>query len=236
MNVTVQVPAYSEGDIIEDTLAELTAQREPTWADVSYEAWVTPSCPNPESCRTWVRARDFDGVDAHLAPNGKLSTRNEAHGHAVEGGADVLVTWDADAPPLHDDVLAELLAPLRSDGVVATNSAPTAPPTVVGVAVNVLGRVEDVARPHMHGQCSAFTAEAWQQAGPFDTDLDETEVFEVRQEEEFGFYRRLAELGAIEHPDGAMVENHPRRAECLLGVRNDGYCRRRGVETFQGGE
>lgn len=231
MHVAVQVPAYRESGTIAGVLSSINEQRVPGTVDVGLEAWVTPH-PDRGRCSTWSEATSVPGVSVHEAPSGKLSARNVAHRHAVDEGADVIVTWDADAPPRHSDVLAELVNPFERPGVVATNSKPLSPPTVLGLVTNTLGRFEDTVRPHMHGQLSAFTSDAWEAAGPFDESLDQTDVTPVRQEEEFDFYHRLDSLGEVAYCPEAVVMNHTRRAECMIGARNDEFCRRRGTETF----
>lgn len=232
MRVFVQIPAFEEGPRLARVASQIVAQNPPQGVDVTYEAWVTLSPKDKSLCSTWQAAKSVDGLDVYEAPEGKLSARNAAHNHAIESGADVVVTWDADAPPLHADVLAELLAPFESDDVVAVNGAPVSPPTAVGTVVNVVGAVEDTVRPHLHGQLSAVRATAWWKAGPFDEKVDQTSVGSVRSEEEFSFYRRLRSLGRVVESKNAQVANSTRRLECRLGLRDDAYCGRIGEETF----
>lgn len=214
----VQIPAFSESPWT-DRLDAITAQSPPDGWTVNYEAWVTPNCPSLDGCMTYQNAKNHPEVDAHVAPRGKLSTRNEAHAHAVqERGADVVVTWDADAPPLNEHALAALLMPYDDPEVVATNGNPVADGPVLGPVVNTFAAVDDRLRPQMHGQLSSFTADAWRYAGPFNTDgVDETKMTEVRPEEEFAFRRRLDEYGRVLDVDEAKVLNDTRRVEALTG-------------------
>jgi hypothetical protein len=241
-NVRVQVPAFEEGWRVHHTARAITEQRVPPGFTVDVETWVTPSPSDLATCDTYQAAAAVPAATAHTAPRGKLSARNAAHQQAVQEGADVIVTWDADAPPLHDGVLGALLEPYDAPEVVATNGRPVAR-TAVGGVVNLAARLEDTVRPHLHGQLSSFTAAAWEQAGPFDTDVDETNIDEVRPEEEFSFYARLAEIGRVATAPAARVLNDTRRHGCTVdrafgrfGTSMRPWCRRRGVDTFEQAE
>lgn len=235
MNVVVQIPAFEEGRQLTQTAQQIVAQPTPDHT-VDVEAWVTLSPPDRSLCDTWQAAMDARGVDSFEAPQGKLSARNAAHGHAVEQGYDVIVTWDADAPPLREATLATLLAPFDREGVVATNSRPVAAtePSLPDRVIDVAGRLEDTINPHLHGQCSAFTAAVWDQTRDFDDSLDQTTMDPVRGEEEFGLYRRFAEHGKIVDT-GALVYNDPRRHYCKWPLVGDqDFCSRRaGNATFE---
>jgi hypothetical protein len=236
VNVTVQMFAFREPEIAA-TMDAVSAQETPPWADVTYEAWVTPS-RSDGGCGTLRAAEKHRVFEAHEAPPGKLSSRNAAHDHAFSRGADSVVVWDADAPPLSGAELGRLIDPLRTRTVLATNSRPVSG-GVIGTAVNIGGMVEDAVNPHLHGQCHAFTAEAWDHIGPF-PDVDETDIDAVRAVEEFEPYRALAERGEVIQT-AARVRNDTRRHRCRiedtwssLGRPNpDGWCDRRGIETFQ---
>lgn len=232
----VQVPAFEEGASMLETLRQIRAQEVPDGWEVAFQVWVTLSPPDRELCDTWQAVVEAGGWDVYEAPRGKLSARNAAHDAAVEDGFDAIVSWDADAKPLRETTLAAFLVPLEQDAVVAVNSRPVSRNDgVFGAVVDVVAGAEDVFLPHMNGQAHSFTAEAWREAGPFDTDLDQTNIREVRPEEEFGFRYRVSRVGSIEKPASAVVENDMRRNWCkvpLLG--QSGYCDTRGERTFEG--
>jgi len=238
-NVYVQVPAFHEGDHFYQTLPEIASQEPPEGMTLTFEAWVTPGCDDLSNCRTWQAAENTRTVDAYEAPVGKLATRNTAHAHAVNEGADIIVAWDADAPPAHKDVLRALLTPYQeTDAVVATNGNPTKA-TLVGPLISAVATAEDVIRPHFNSQLMSLSSFAWAEAGPFDTDLDQTDVSAVRQEEEFDFYDRVSGLGEIAAPSNATVVESPRRQLCTVdrafsrfGMRTHGYCNRIGERSF----
>lgn len=198
------------------------------------EVWVTLSPPDRELCDTWQTAVSSRGFDVYEAPEGKLSARNAAHAHAVSEGHNVIVSWDADARPLSDTTLRELLSPVVREGYACSNSRPvSAPDGVSGMIVDAAAAIEDVAIPHVHGQLHAFTADAWTEAGPFDETVSQTDIGEVRAEEEFAFRRRLSAVGGVKDVPGATVYNDPRRHYCRIpGVGDDAYCNRRGETTF----
>lgn len=232
----VQVPAFQEGPEMLGPLRAIREQEAPSGWRVSFQVWVTLSPPDRELCDTWQAAVESGGYDVYEAPPGKLSARNEAHDAAVADGYDAIVSWDADAKPLTENALASMLKALEEPGVVCANSRPRSGPSggLFGSVVDAAARVEDTFAPHINGQAHAFTAEAWRQAGPFDTDLDQTEIVDVRAEEEFSFRRRLSAVGRVVTPPDAVVENDMRRNWCkvpLLG--QSGYCDTRGEETFQ---
>lgn len=223
--IVVQVPAYDEPDLSR-TLRAIREQPTPEWATVRYEAWVTPS-----DGATVRQAEMSDGWVVHEAPPGKLSARNAAHDHAVSDGADAVVCWDADAPPLGNDALRTLVAPLR-EGAAATNSVPTSPRTLVGAFTDLAATAEELLAPHINGQAHAFTTDAWTEAGPFTESVDQTSVYDTRAEEEFRFRRRLSRAGPVVDTP-ARVLNDTRRTECRLGLRSDAFCERRsGSTTF----
>lgn len=234
MNVVVQVPVYDEPPgQLRETLRSITEQREPPATEVSHECWITPTGGEDPA----YDVAESEGYDTYSAPQGKLSARNLAHDTAFSDGAGAVVTWDADAPALSDSALAQLVAPLGGE-VVATNSAPlnwltpTGRVSPTGLFMDVIGAAEDLVRPHLHGQASAITRSGWELAGPFDTGRNETEIHDVRSEEEFDFYRRLSQYGRVEQT-AARVYNNPRRWLCNLPqFQNTGYCQRRGVKTF----
>lgn len=213
----------------------------PKDVELDREAWVTLHPPDKELCDTWQTAIAAAGFEAHEAPKGKLAARNKAHDHAFEEAeADVVVVADADAPPLRQDTLVNLLEPFTDEDVVATNSNPVST-GMAGKVVNLFARFEDETRPQMHGQCSAITDWGWEEAGPFDTDLDQTRIEEVRDEEEFRFRDRLKQWGTVEDVEEAVVENDTRRVACSVPramgrftskYPNSDYCQRHGVETF----
>lgn len=225
---TVQVFAYDEPDIT-DTLDAISDQQAPAW-DVTFEAWVTPA-----DGRTLDAVAAHDTFELFESPTGKLSSRNAAHDAVAD---DVIVVWDADAPPRQNDTLSRLLAPyVVRDGVVATNGRPLAPWTLVGVPVNIGATLEDTLRPHLHGQLSSFTTDAWRACGPFAA-VSETDIDSVRPTEEFEFRRCLERRGEVVDTD-ATVLNDTRRHECRIrsvpgafGAPQSGYCGRRGSETF----
>lgn len=229
MKAVVQIPAYHEGPRLAETTEAVLSQRVPDGVAVDVEAWVTPD-PDPSSCSTWATAESVDGVAVYEAPIGKLSTRNAAHSHAVTEGYDAFVTWDADAPPLHEGVLAELLVPLMENPAYpAVNSQPVTNPNgdggISAAVVDSFARAEDFLSPHLNGQAHAIRTSAWERAGPFDTDRDETDLWEVRQEEEMGMWGRLRRLGPIPRPSGAEVFNDPRRHLCKIpGAGDPDWC------------
>lgn len=231
MDVVVQIPAFQEGPRLTDTAEMIVEQNTPGWIDVDVEAWVTLSPPDRSLCTTWQAAMDARDVDTFEAPIGKLSARNAAHDDAVDRGYDVIVSWDADAPPLHGEVLHALLSPFEQDDrVVATNSRPVSAirPSVIDRLIDVTGAIDDRLRPHIHGQCAAFTTSAWEDVGPFDESVGQSNISSVRAVEEFDFYRKLSQLGRVEYRGSAVVYNDPRRHYCKMPFMGDpSYCSRR---------
>lgn len=235
MDISVQLFSFDEpADRLAGTMDAYAECDVPPFVDsITYEACVTPKstvASHPEAARAHPV---FDLVET---PAGKLSSRNKAHERAVRSGSDVVVSGDADAPPLTTECLSRLLRPLRSNRVVAANSNPIAT-SGTGPIVNVIAAAEDAARPHMHGQCSAFSVGGWKHAGPFDTEIDQTDIRQVRREEEFRFYRRLSEVGNVVKVHDAKVLNDTRRVTCAIESAGPGrskypFCRRAGEHTF----
>jgi len=235
-SVVVQVPAFEEGSEMLPVLGSIRDQPVPDSVSVDYQVWVTLSPPDRELCSTWQAAVGAEGFDVYEAPPGKLTARNAAHNYAVREGYDVIVSWDADAPPLADHTFAELLEPILNGSASCVNSNPySSSAGAFGAVVDVFASVEDVTVPHIDGQLHAMTADAWRQAGPFDDGIDQTDVTEVRAEEEFAFRHRLqsqSASGVVTAP-GAVVYNDPRRAYCQVpGLGQNPYCGERGVRTF----
>jgi hypothetical protein len=229
----IQVPAFEEADVLADTLQEINDQPVPDGVSVTKQVWVTRSEDRRGVCTTWQAGTTVAGWDVLEAPRGKLSARNRAHNHALDNGADLICAWDADAPPRAERTLAALVGVVSQPGVALANSNPVARDgSLLGVGSEVASKLEDSVAPHVHGQCHVMTAEAWRQAGPFDTDLDQTSIGEVRAEEEFAFRRRVAEVGEVVDVSEARVFNDPRRNACRLPNYEDPFCERIGDNTF----
>jgi len=237
MDAVVQIPAYEEGRTVYKTATEITQQRVPDGWDVDYEAWVTLSPPDRELCDTWQNAMAAENVEVYEAPVGKLSARNVAHDSAVERGYDVFFSWDADAPPVYEDTMATMLRAFEQDPrPVCVDSTPkSSPDGVVGQVVDFTAAIEDIATPHIHGQCHAMTAEAWEAVGPFDESVDQTSLPTVRAVEEFGLWRKLRAIGDVAKPPGAVVYNDPRRIKCKIPFAPSDHCTGR-VGTFERSE
>jgi len=230
----VQVPAFEEANQLPKTLREIDTQTVPSGVSVTKQVWVTRSEDRRGTCSTWQAAEMVEGWEVHEAPQGKLSARNAAHDHALRNGADLICAWDADAPPLADTVLHSLVLDiLDNDGVVLANSNPIARDgSLLGLGSEVASKLEDGVVPHVHGQCHVMAAAVWQRAGPFDTDLNQTDIGDVRAEEEFAFRRRVAQIGRIADDPAAKVFNDPRRNACRLPNYEDPFCERIGDNTF----
>jgi hypothetical protein len=235
MHVALQLFSYDEDyDRLWGTMDAYAEQTLPDSVDrVDYMCCLTPAI----TARHVGAAQRHPTFEFFETPSGKLSSRNVAHDEAVSRGADVIVTTDADAPPLSDGTLSRLLEPYGSRETVATNANPVSP-GLIGVANNITSGIEDIIRPHMHGQLSSFTAGAWESVGPFDTDIDQTDIHQVRGVEEFQFYRDLSQLGEVMYCPEARVTNDTRRVKCYLdsvqpGEPKHGFCKRAGNTTFQ---
>lgn len=238
MHAVIQVPAFREPEL-DHTLTGISQQYPPEGWRVSYEAWVTPTGAKT-NCGTWKQAEDHPVFSVHEAPSGKLNARNTAHKHAVaEADADVIVSWDGDAPPVDEHTLQTLLDPLTREDVVAANGRPVFPKSVFGILVDTASTIDRTIRKPLYGRLSAFTSTAWQAAGPFDTSVDQTDVYSIRREEEFRYRRRLSKIGSVaDTPAG--VHASLRRPACHLekafnqafDTPESEWCRRRGEETF----
>jgi len=234
-SLVVQMPAFEEAHQLPKTARAIADQRVPDGVTATYEAWVTRSEDRCGVCSTMQAAKTVGGWDTYEAPAGKLSARNAAHNNALNHGADLICAWDADAPPLADGVLTALVETATQDGVALANSTPVARDgSAIGLVSEVSSKVEDTIMPHVHGQCHVMTAEAWRLAGPFDTDLDESDIGDVRGEEEFDFRRRVSEVGEVVDVPQAEVFNDPRRNICRLPnmEATSDFCERRGDRTF----
>lgn len=241
MDIYVQVPAFQEGPAMLPVLDAISSQEVPADWSVTYECWVTLDPPDKALCDTWHTAIDAAGFDAFEAPKGKLSARNAAHDHAVEDGADVIVQWDADAPPVNDTALWALCEPFTDPAVVATVGRPSANRGLLSPYLNVKIGVQREVVGAVWGALSAFTADAWERAGPFDTHRDQTSIWEVWKEEEYAFGQRLGGLGRVLPVDEATVQADTRRADCTIqrafdrmnAGHPDDWCQNRGVTSFE---
>lgn len=230
----VQLFAYDEPDVIAETLDRYAATPAPDNWTLDYQAWVTPT-PTRETLR---HAESHPTFRAMRAPQGKLTTRNKAHDWAFTHNYDVVITADADEPPLRDDYFTELLAPFSRPPVQAVTAWPK--------NTNALAPLLDVARKFdeankpIRANCSALSQQAWSHAGPFRTNaVDETDIDSVRAEEEFGFRRRIEEIGEVVEQHSAQVEANNRRMASKvfgalrpLGQTDLGHAASRGAQTF----
>lgn len=233
-NAVVQLFAYDEPGLITDTMDRYAATPAPDGWTLDYQAWVTPS-PTHETLR---QAESHSTFRAMRAPQGKLTTRNKAHDWAFAHNYDVVITADADEPPLRDDYFAELLAPFSRPGVQAVSAWPKNTSALAPV-LDVARRFDEANRP-LRANCSAVSEHAWHHAGPFRTDVvDETDIDSVRPEEEFAFRRRIEEIGDVVEQHAAQVEANNRRLSSKvfgalrpLGNTDIGHAASRGAETF----
>lgn len=234
----VQVPAYREPDMDETLEGIVTQEVPPEWT-FTVEAWVTPwTDPSCGYCTTLAAANSVEGVDVFEAPQGKLSARNAAHNHALRQGADVIVAWDADAPPLQPDTLARVLEPFSDPGVAgAYGWKKHTDDDLLASVMDVMGYVDWFIVQPFYGHLAAVTAEAWRGAGPFREDINQMDLWSMRLEEEYRFRRRVEEVGRVVPRDDAHVYGDDRRYRCwvnpVLGKSTPDYCDRRGTETFQ---
>lgn len=228
----VQLLAYDEPHIREtlDGYAEATV---PEGWRVSYMVGVTPK--NGRTVREVEVHPDFELIET---PPGKLTSRNHVHDVALDRGADVVISGDGDAPPASKTYLEALLEPFGDSDVVAVNGFQKAVGPLSALLQAAYYGDLTVNRP-IYGRGSAFTELGWEFAGPFDTNLDELDVNEVRAEEEFRFRRRLGNLGEVVDRTDARVTATGRRAACIVldsmrpyGRSDLEYCARRGSETF----
>lgn len=239
MKSVVQIPAYNEPATLPRTARDILNQPVPEGHTIDVEAWVTRSEDESGCCSTMNAARSVEGLTPYEAPKGKLSARNAAHEHAVREGYDAFVSWDADAPPLSDRTLSALVTALEGESVVAANSVPVArgnDSSVLGTAVDAFSAVEEAVFPHINGQAHAITTAAWEQVGPFDETIDQTDMRTVRGEEEFGLIRGLRSIGKVVKPPEARVFNDPRRMYCKFPIgEQPPYCDTRGIADNYGG-
>lgn len=225
MKVCLQLFAFDEpgmGEVLDRWAADKTVH------DVDYWACVTPADGS-----TMHEAESNPMFDLVECPPGKLSSRNLAHNMADE--YDVIAVTDADAYPVRERAIDGIIEPYRN-GVAATNGFPTEDESLFGMVLNAGERLGGVVKPHMNGQFSSFRQSAWGQLRDFDESVDQTDVFEVRQEEEFWFYNALSEIGNVEPAVDARVFNDPRRwwarVRDAFSVPQDDYGERRGTDTF----
>lgn len=244
MHAVVQVPAFGEGSIrptdYERTLRAIVDQPAPSGWTVEFEAWITPDTSSVEDDPTWTIAQSIPGLDVFEAPSGKLSTRNAAHEDALARGVDAIVVWDSDVRPRSPDVLSALLEPLEQPDVLAVNSVERHPPTVAGFAMDFIFKPIVRGPRYMHGQCHSMTAGAWEQFGPFDESIDQTDIREMWTEEQNRMYDVLDELGTIAQPADAVVVHQNRRMWCKMGKawrtidgrQLEPWCQNRGEKSF----
>lgn len=222
MRAAIQVPVYDEpAGRLRDTLTSFRAATTEDF-EPSYEAWITPSGPQDIAFDVAQEC----GFETFEAPSGKLSARNAAHSSAFGREMDAVITIDADAPLVAEDAFDRLVREIQS-GAVAANAVsvaykdPEGKLSPLGAVVDVVCLAEDVARPHLSGRCSTISQGAWEQAGPFDDSIDQTDRTAVREEEEFRFYRDVSSVGEVVYADGAKVYNDLRRHVCKLPIGQD---------------
>lgn len=238
MRVAVQVFSYRETfDDLTRTMDAYAACEIPDFvADVTYEACVTPAgitAGHPDAARAHPA---FDLVET---PKGKIASRNHAHDRGVATGADVIVSGDADAPPVGQEYLTRLLAPFEDPDVVATTGIQHDDNPVTFWFTH-LGYELDMLRNPLYGRSSAVSAGGWDAAGPFRDDVDQSNVYSMRDEEEFDFRERLESVGRVETVRSARVHTNLRRYRCFvekqygkIGRKVSPYCQSHtGGDTF----
>lgn len=232
--VAIQMFAYGEDRVIRPTMDGYARLDIPPGVDVDLQAWVTPT----RSGRTVREVRQHHSFNLWEAPEGKLDARNAAHDKATRDGYDIIVTADADEPPMSADYLHRLVQPIRDGGAVATTGFPK-DTSFVSPLVDAW-RLADQLRGPIRGNTSAFTIDAWRLAGPLDTtNTKQSSIDSVRSEEEFQFRRRLSDAGRVEDVYEARTVANNRRNLCKIqdamnpvGDAGEGYCGRRGTATF----
>lgn len=243
----VQVFAYAEPDLRSTLDAYADVDVPPGW-ELEYQACVTPEnavANSPGRVQNVVyqqidHAREHPVFDLFQTPTGKLQSRNEAHDAAMRDGFDVIISGDGDAPPLSQSYFTELLAPFASAQTVGVCGFHR-PEGVLYPLMMPVHYADLYALNPIYGRSSAFRSSAWEEAGPFRVaDVDPTDVHSVRREEEFGFRRRLEQLGDVVNVRSAKVRADSRRWRCQIdrgfetfGRPRTGRCERIGSETFQ---
>lgn len=228
MRVALQLPAYDEPRMA-STMDAWAAQPVPHFvSDISREAWVTPS-----DGRTMQIAREHRGFKAFEAPSGKLPARNEAHDSAVRRGYDVMVAFDADAPPLTENTLPALLQPIYNGEAVATNAYADAEGGLLASVTNARERFKG-AIGGVNGRGHAFTRSAWEHAGPF-RQVNDADIKSVWVEEELKFPYRVRQVGPFKRAPDARVHRDLRRERCRLaklkGDAESPFCERMSGDT-----
>lgn len=234
MDVALQLVAFREEDLT-STMDAWADQPVPEGANISYEAWITPDDGADWRRATWREAETHPVFDPFEAPQYKLVARNAAHDSAIDRGYDAWITADADAPPLSDSTLSALIDGVSKPENVAAVSNPVCDVTPIGIWSN-LGVYAKEFIGGIHGQCHAVTARGWAEAGPFEENLNHTEIRSVWAEEEYGFGQRLHDAGGVDYRFDAPVYNDTRRRECAWykawGKRHE-FCERvEGDDTF----
>lgn len=236
MDVAIQVLSYKEQNL-DETLDAYASLHVPSFVDtVGYHACVTPrESYTAHMAEHAERHPVFEFIET---PPGKLSSRNVAHDTALERDYDVIVSGDGDARPVDASYLESLLEPFTDPGVAGVTGTQY-DDNPVTFPISHLAYEIDLFRRPIYGRSSAFTADAWERAGPFDESVDQTDVYETRGEEEFDFRRRIERVGAFHIAKDANVHSDLRRPICHLqqqwskaGRHVSPYCQRSGTETF----
>jgi len=203
-NISIIMPTLNEALLVERALVSLQDQNVRVAYPERFEVIVVDSASQDETVQI---ARKY--ADRVLtAPRGKLTAMDIG---IREARGDIIVAVDADCN-YNVNFLNLLLRHFENPNVVAVSGVEFMEHHEI-LSLLVENYVYAV-KPRLHGRGSAYRKQAYFDIGGFNLDINQQDVYSMMNEEEFGLWLRMSQVGECVRETRASVVASARRLEC----------------------
>lgn len=230
-NVSIIVPSYNEESFIEQCLSSLRNQSVVHEYPNMFEYILSDSNSKDNTVKL---AEPYVDKIIH-APRGKLTARNLAIDNSNNN---IIVSTDADTiyPYTWLNTLLKPFNEPKTAAVVGSTFESSIPYIPLNVAILASTLERTITRPNqMIGRNSAFYKHLFYKTGKFNENVNQQNLWEMLEEEEYNLGERLSKHGNIVFQIGASC-NHlgGQKIGCRLGISDRKLCNnyKIGIERF----
>lgn len=229
-NVSIIVPSFNEEPFIKKCLSSIRGQSIIQEYPQRFEIILVDSGSEDRSVEL---ATPYVDRIISTSVRGKLTARNLAIGQA-KGNIIVSVDSDSYYGPFWLNSLLKPFNDLKHDNLVCVVGS-TYDPYIPGVPTSIKNIVELIDRNIIHpkrvmGRNSAFWKHDYYLVGRFNENINQMNVNEMMDEEEYDFGEKLSKLGKVIFKMNAnCVHMGGQRIGCRLGTVNKDVCNSYGI-------